>query len=117
MAGYHQALACVQFGLQARYQPCDRSPDLGDDLAHGRGRRERVLDQRNVDVMRERTCRDEGIRLFVVQLPIPAMQVGEGGAPPGSGMEEIQPLAWSLAVGKIPVHRGAGIEREAALVP
>jgi hypothetical protein len=50
---------------------------LGHDLVHARGRRQRVLEQRQVEARGQERLAEEGVRLLVVELPVSAVDIGE----------------------------------------
>src|SRR6266851_1785453 len=81
--------------------PDHRAPDFIHDLVHARGRRQRVLDQRQIEPDDAETLAEERVRLLVVHLPVAAVDVGErwrAGRPAG---EDVESVTGTVTVAKI----------------
>ena len=82
-------------------QPPHGAAYLRNDAVEPRRRRQRVFDDREIDPERKQTLREEGEILLIVHLPIAAMDKPKRGRLRIGGEKQIEPLARSIAVGKV----------------
>jgi hypothetical protein len=103
VAGHEHAggIAAVLLGVVDR--PRDRRPHLAHDRVEPGGRRQRVLDQREVEAGRQERLAEEGVGLLVVRLPVAAVDVDEGRGGGTAAREDVEPLPLAPAVA--PVER------------
>ena len=77
-------------------EPFDRAPHFIDNPVHSRRRGQRVFDHRQIDAdWAAATLGQEGVILLVAvrQLPVAAMDEGQGRGTGAGGEEQVDPLA------------------------
>ena len=117
MSGHEDARGVAADLLRVLDHPRHRAPDFADDLIHARRRRERVLDQRQVEAGAPHPLAEERVRLLVVHLPVAAVDVDERGRRRRARRKDVEPVARADAVAEVEPRAGRVADCLAALRP
>src|SRR5262249_38397013 len=94
-----------------------RAANFSDDVGEARLRRQRIAEKGDVDSMGARSLGDKGEHVFVVALPIAAVNEDEQWRLERAAGEVIEPRAWAISTGNIQARARARPHGRAQFLP